>query len=242
MRLPRGHRFPPQRRSPPITDHGTVNPPLNDVEVRILGALAEKCVTTPDNYPLSLSALVAACNQATNREPVMHLDEEQVSEAIVALRRRSLLRAIQPAGSRVTKFQHLLNDALDLDAREVALLCVLMLRGAQTPGELHARTTRLADFADRTAVEATLDALIARAPEALVSRIPRRAGQKEDRFAHLLSGEVVTRDDDEAIDAPHPLTAPSAERIATLESAVAELRTELAELRAQFTAFREEFR
>lgn len=219
-----------------------MNPPLTDVEVRILGALTEKCVTTPDNYPLSLSALMAACNQATNREPVMQLDEEQVNEAIVALRRRSLLRAIQPAGSRVTKYQHLLDEALELDAREVALLCVLMLRGPQTPGELHARTTRLADFADRIAVETTLDALIAREPESLVSRIPRRAGQKEDRYAHLLAGEVDAADDDSAPDAPDPRAAPGTDRVAILETEVAHLRAELAELRAQFTAVREELR
>ncbi|MBK6486717.1 MAG: YceH family protein [Gemmatimonadetes bacterium] len=168
-----------------------MHPPLTDIEVRILGALAEKCVTTPDNYPLSLASLTAACNQATNRDPVMRLDEQQVTESIVGLRRRSLLRAIQPAGSRVTKFQHLLDDALTLDARKVGLLGVLMLRGAQTSGELHTRTARVADFADRAAVELTLDALIAREPEPLVMRIPRTAGQKEDRFAHLLAGDVV---------------------------------------------------
>jgi len=219
-----------------------VNPPLTDVEVRILGALAEKCVTTPDNYPLSLSALTAACNQATNREPVMHLDDAKVTEAIVGLRRRSLLRAIQPAGSRVTKYQHLLGDALTLDARELGLLCVLMLRGAQTAGELHARTVRLADFEDRIAVESTLDALIAREPEPLVTRMPRRAGQKEDRCAHLLAGEVVV--DDHAEEPAPPSTRVSAgdERVVSLETDVAELRAEVAELRAQFMAFREEFR
>lgn len=219
-----------------------MNPPLTHVEVRILGALAEKCVTTPDHYPLSLPSLTAACNQATNREPVMHLDEAQVSESIVALRRRSLLRAIQPAGSRVTKYQHLLADALTLDAREVALLCVLMLRGAQTPGELHARTARLADFVDRAAFDATLDALIARDPEPLVTRLPRRAGQKEDRFAHLLAGEVLVGDAEEELRA-HPLRETSGEeRMAALQAEVADLHAAVVELRAQFMEFREEFR
>jgi len=228
-----------------------VHPPLTDIEVRILGALAEKCVTTPDNYPLSLASLTAACNQATNRDPVMRLDEQQVTESIVGLRRRSLLRAIQPAGSRVTKFQHLLDDALTLDARKVGLLGVLMLRGAQTSGELHTRTARVADFADRAAVELTLDALIAREPEPLVMRIPRTAGQKEDRFAHLLAGDVVgdlvgdvvggdIREDPAASHNPRAITGD--ERMAALEADVSDLRTAIDELRAQFTAFREEFR
>ncbi|MCC6773009.1 MAG: YceH family protein [Gemmatimonadaceae bacterium] len=228
-----------------------MHPPLTDIEVRILGALAEKCVTTPDNYPLSLASLTAACNQATNRDPVMRLDEQQVTESIVGLRRRSLLRAIQPAGSRVTKFQHLLDDALTLDAREVGLLGVLMLRGAQTSGELHTRTARVADFADRAAVELTLDALIAREPEPLVMRIPRTAGQKEDRFAHLLAGDVVgdlvgdvvggdIREDPAASHNPRDITGD--ERMAALEADVSDLRTAIDELRAQFTAFREEFR
>ena len=167
-----------------------MNPPLTDVEVRILGSLLEKEVTIPDNYPLSPNALLAACNQISNREPVMQLDEGTLTEAVVALRRRGLLRAIQPAGSRVTKYQHLLGESLDLDARQLALLGVLMLRGAQTVGELHARTIRLAEFADLADVEATLESLIARQPESLVARMPRRTGQKELRYAHLLSGDV----------------------------------------------------
>src|SRR4051812_10537296 len=151
----------------------------------------EKEITTPDNYPLSLSALTAACNQISNREPLMQLEEDAVSQAIVALRRRSLVRAIQPSGSRVTKYSHLLTDALTLDARELAVLGVLMLRGPQTAGELHTRTTRLAEFADAAQVETTLEGLIARQPEPFVVRLPRRAGQREVRYAHLLSGEVV---------------------------------------------------
>ncbi len=222
-----------------------MNPPLTHVEVRILGALAEKAVTTPDNYPLSLSALTAACNQTTNREPVMQLDDETVTESIVTLRRRSFLRAIQPAGSRVTKYQHLLAEALDVDAREVALLGVLMLRGAQTPGELHARTARLADFADTAEMEATLDALVARDPLPLVTRLPKRAGQKEVRYAHLLGGPVVTSDDVDApaVDSPSSLPASGVgARVDALQQAVDELRSEVAELRAQFLSFREEFR
>jgi len=219
-----------------------VHPPLTDVEVRVLGSLVEKEATTPDNYPLSLSALTAACNQTSNREPVMRLDEDSVMSAVVSLRRRSLVRAMQPAGSRVTKYNHLLVDTLNLDPRELAVMGVLMLRGAQTPGELHARTARLAEFADLGEVEKTLDALITREPEAFVVRLPRRPGQKEVRYAHFLSGEVVPAD---APEAPGAWAAPGAqaddERVAALERAVDELRSELATLRAQFVEFRAQF-
>jgi hypothetical protein len=222
------------------------HPPLTDVEVRVLGSLVEKEATTPDTYPLSLSALTAACNQTSNREPVMRLDEDAVTQAVVALRRRGLLLSIQPAGSRVTKFKHLLAPELGLDARELAVLGVLMLRGAQTAGELRARTDRLAEFAGLAEVEATLDALIAREPEALVARLPRRAGQKEVRYAHLLSGEVAAH---EAHDAPEAAAwgapaapAPAADdRVAALERAVDDLRAELSALRAELAEFRAQF-
>jgi uncharacterized protein YceH (UPF0502 family) len=213
-----------------------MHPPLTDVEVRVLGSLLEKEVTTPDNYPLTLSALAAACNQASNRDPVMRLDEDAVTQAVVALRRRGLLRSMQPAGSRVTKFSHLLADALGLDARELAVLGVLMLRGAQTPGELHARTARLAEFADIADLEATLDALIARAPEALVVRHPRRPGQKEVRYGHRLGGEPPSPDAGGATDAPA-----DDDRVAALERTVDALRAELAALRAELTEFRAQF-
>ena len=221
-----------------------LQPPLTDVEARILGALIEKQVTTPDVYPLSLSALTAACNQTSNRDPVMRLDEEAVSQAVTALRRRNLLRAIQPMGSRVTKFQHLLADALNLDARELAVLAVLLLRGPQTPGELHTRTARLAEFAGIPAIEATLDALIAREPEALVARLARRPGQKELRYAHLMAGEPAWSD---APDAPEPARAQTStasaddDRVAALERTVEELRAELTALRERFEEFRAQF-
>lgn len=221
-----------------------MNPPLTHIEVRILGALAEKAVTTPDNYPLSLSALTAACNQTTNRDPVMQLDDETVNEAIVTLRRRSFLRAIQPAGSRVTKYQHLLADALDLDPRELALLGVLMLRGPQTPGELHARTARLAEFSDTADMESVLERLIARDPLPLVTRLPKRAGQKEVRFAHLLGGPVSVADEGEQESGAvsHAPGTSAGSRVDALQREIEALRSELAELRAQFLAFREEFR
>jgi uncharacterized protein YceH (UPF0502 family) len=218
-----------------------MNPPLTDVEVRILGSLLEKEVTIPDNYPLSPNALLAACNQISNREPVMQLDEGTLTEAVVALRRRGLLRAIQPAGSRVTKYQHLLGESLDLDARQLALLGVLMLRGAQTVGELHARTIRLAEFADLADVEATLESLIARQPESLVARMPRRTGQKELRYAHLLSGDPVVAEAEARTPEGLPSRLGDDARIDELERAVESLRVELAALRAELADFRSQF-
>ena len=222
-----------------------MEPPLTDVEVRLLGSLVEKQATTPDSYPLSLSALTAACNQTSNREPVMRLDEATVDQAATALRRRSLLRTIQPIGSRVMKYEHLLEEVLDLDARERAVLGVLMLRGAQTAGELHARTARLAAFADIAQLEATLEALMAREQGALVVRLPRRPGQREVRYAHLLSGDAAAVTAADAAEAPRaaaPARAEAAdERVAALERAVEELRAELAALRAELVAFREQF-
>lgn len=221
-------------------------PPLTDVEVRILGALVEKESTTPDTYPLSLGALTAACTQTSNRDPVMQLDEGAVTESIVSLRRRSLLRAIQPAGSRVTKYQHLLADALSLGARELAVLGVLALRGPQTPGELHVRTGRLAAFADLADLQATIDALVAREPEALVARLPRRPGQKEVRYAHLLAGEPAPSGSTAPPAGPAPSVAnveesTSDDRIATLEREVTALRADLAALAAHFQEFRAQF-
>lgn len=220
-----------------------LTPPLTDVEVRILGSLAEKAVTTPDNYPLSISALAAACNQTTSRDPIMRLEEGIISESIVTLRRRSLLRAIQPAGSRVTKYMHLLDEALDLDAREIAVLGVLMLRGEQTLSELHTRTTRLAEFVDAGAVEATLNALITRESGALAVQMQRRPGQKEVRYAHLLSGEPAAHAERDTQDPNEQVAgvSRSLDRVAELERVVAELRSELAELQSQFSAFRAEF-
>jgi hypothetical protein len=221
-----------------------LNPPLTDIEVRVLGALLEKEVTTPDNYPLSLNALVAACNQTTNREPVMRLEEDAVVHAAVALRRRYLLRQIQPAGSRVTKFEHLLGQEWKLGKRELAVLGVLMLRGPQTPGELYARTARLEPFADVADLEGVLESLIAREPEPLAARLPRRPGQKEVRYAHLLSGEppadAAARADERA--APARRADGDDDRVAALERTVEELRAEVATLRADLDGLRAELR
>jgi uncharacterized protein YceH (UPF0502 family) len=221
-----------------------VNLPLTDVEVRILGSLVEKEVTTPENYPLSLNALLAACNQTTNREPVMRLDEDSATHAIIALRRGGLLRQIQPVGSRVTRFEHLLVDVLKLDPRELAVLGVLMLRGPQTPGELHARTARLAAFADMADLEGVLQTLIAREPQPLAARLSRQPGQKEVRYAHLLAGEPSRADGPGTEDdAPLPTRRAGTgdDRIAALERTVEALRAEVAGLRAELDAFRAQF-
>ena len=221
-----------------------MQPPLTDVEVRVLGSLLEKEVTTPDNYPLSLNALQAACNQTTSREPVMRLDEDALVPATVALRRRGLLRQIQPAGSRVTKFEHLLGEEMRLVRRELAVLGVLMLRGPQTPGELYARTERLEPFADLAELEGVLESLIAREPEPLVARLPRRPGQKEVRYAHLLGGEPPQADAPATAE-ERPVVTRRGEadddRVAALERTVDELRAEVAALRAELDAFRAQF-
>jgi uncharacterized protein YceH (UPF0502 family) len=221
-----------------------VHPPLTDIEVRVLGSLLEKEVTTPDNYPLSLNALLAACNQTTNREPVLRLDEDEVVTATVMLRRRGLLLQIQPAGSRVTKYEHQLGKEMELGRRELAPLGVLMLRGPQTPGELFARTARLEPFADLADLEAVLESLIARQPEPLVTRLPRRPGQKELRYAHLLGGEPTQADAPEGVEertAPARHADAEGDRVAALERTVEELRAEVAALRAELDAFRAQF-
>jgi uncharacterized protein YceH (UPF0502 family) len=221
-----------------------VNAPLSDVEVRILGSLLEKEVTTPEYYPLSLNALLAACNQTTNREPVMRLDEDTATHHIIALRRAGFLRQIQPVGSRVTRFEHLLVEVLKLDLRELAVLGVLMLRGPQTPGELHARTARLASFADIADLEGVLESLIARQPEPLAARLPRRPGQKEVRYAHLLGGEPTQADAPGIADEPALPTRRATvedDRVAALERTVEALRSEVAALRAELDAFRAQF-
>ena len=213
-------------------------PAFTDVEVRVIGSLIEKESTTPDNYPLSLNALTNACNQTSNREPVVDYDEDMVLHAVEALRKRNLVRAVQQSGSRVLKYRHMMADTMTLEPRQAAALSVLMLRGPQTVGEIKTRTERLASFDSIDHVEATLKELIERPAGALVVRLPRRPGQKEARYAHLLAGEVTV----ETADADPPVrTSASPDRIGALEQAVAELRSEVAELRGQLEAFRRQF-
>jgi uncharacterized protein YceH (UPF0502 family) len=209
--------------------------PLDPAAVRVIGALIEKEITTPDNYPLTLNALVSACNQTSNREPVMTLTDDDVMHSIEDLRKRSLVRAVQRADSRTTRYRHLMSEGMGLDAGEIALMCVLMLRGPQTAGELNTRTARLHQFASIESIERALELLTLRNPP-IVVRLPRRPGQKEVRFAHLLSGEPST-EMSEIVTQGEP--APS--RIAALEQTVESLRAELGDLRATFEEFRRQF-
>jgi len=195
------------------------------VEIRILGCLLEKQRTTPDAYPLSLNALRGACNQSTNRDPVVDYDEATIKEALARLRRRGWTRLASGAGSRAAKYRHLLDEAIGLGRDEQAVLCVLMLRGPQTPGELKGRTERMHAFADLAAIEDVLDRL---GDRGLTARLPRRPGQKEDRFAQRMGGDEEPAEDASAAAAPVPAAADDlAARVERLERAVAELRAEL---------------
>ena len=230
---------------------------LTAAEIRVLGCLIEKQRTTPDTYPLTLNALRAACNQSTNRDPVVAYDEATIRDAITRLNRRRWARLSSGAGSRASKYRHLLDDALTRAPDELAVLCVLMLRGGQTPGELKGRTERLHPFADLAAVQTTLERLIGRE---LVAQLPRRPGQKEERYVHRLSdddarepafasaaaaapGAIAGAPAAPPLRAPgRPMPAapevqrvelPLGERVARLEAEVAQLRAELRALRGR---------
>jgi uncharacterized protein len=209
--------------------------PIDVPGVRILGSLIEKESTTPDNYPLTLNALTAACNQMSNRDPVLELDEATVSSSLAGLARRNLVGEAKRGDSRVKRFRHLMADTLRLHQPEIAVMCVLMLRGPQTAGELRTRTARLYDFPELARVELALQSLMS-LTQPLVVQLPRRPGQKEVRYAHLLSGEPQLHENESAAGA-----SPAREtRVDALEREVASLRSELAELRTQFAEFRRE--
>ncbi|MBL0209644.1 MAG: YceH family protein [Holophagaceae bacterium] len=212
--------------------------PLNEVECRILGCLMEKQHTTPDYYPLTLYALVAACNQTSNRHPLVAYDEATVSDGLESLRQRRLVWLLNASGSRTVKYEQRLSESLHLAIQETALLCVLMLRGAQTLGELRGRSERIYPFADLVEAEAAMQALLQAEPEPLAMKLPKLPGTKEPRYAHLLAGPVecetlaVVQEEVKARNLP-PL--------AHLESEVQSLRLELAELRAAFESFKAQF-
>src|SRR2546426_4966072 len=172
---------------------------LNDVEVRVLGALIEKEITTPDYYPLSLNALMTACNQSSNRNPVVHFDEDMVARAADSLREKKLIHLVDRSESRVSKYRHVLYEAMNLSRPAIAVMCVLMLRGPQTVGEIRTRTNRLYDFSSLEQVETTLNSLMSGEP-LLALRLPRQSGQKEVRYAHLLSGEVTHTEPEAELD------------------------------------------
>jgi uncharacterized protein len=195
---------------------------LTDAEVRVLGALIEKEITTPDYYPLSLNALVAACNQSSNRNPVVHFDEETVTSAVDGLREKKLVHIVDRGESRVIKYRHVLYEAMSLSRPAIAVMSGLMLRGPQTVGEIRNRSNRLYDFSSLEHVEGTLNSLMSDETR-LVVRLPRQSGQKETRYAHLLSGEVRFTEPE-----------PEPDRISKLEKEVEDLRRQFEEFKKQF--------
>ena len=213
---------------------------LNDIEARVLGALIEKEITTPEYYPQSLNALINSCNQKSNREPVMKLDEGAVRQALYGLEEQGLAGASRTSDSRVTKYEHRMGEAFNFNRPETAILCVLMLRGAQTPGELRGRTERLHRFDDLSEVDSTLHRLMKREPP-LVKMLPRRPGTKESRYMHLLSGDVEIQDYSEISEASRASGDLETNRIALLEEEVASLKEEIDTLKQRFLEFQKRF-
>ena len=214
---------------------------LSDVEARVLGSLVEKQVTTPEYYPLTLNALTLACNQKNNRSPVTSYPEGSVAQALETLREKNLAYVFYGSTSRVPKYKHVLPEVMHLSAAELALICVLLLRGPQTPGELASRAARLYEFSGLEEVEATLNALMSREPDRLVVRLPRQPGQKESRFAHLLSGEPDVEALAEAAPSSSRRRGGDSERVEQLEQEVATLTEEVRRLQQQFEEFKKQF-
>ncbi|MDQ2936815.1 MAG: YceH family protein [Acidobacteriota bacterium] len=215
---------------------------LNETEVRVLGSLVEKQVTTPEYYPLTLNALMLACNQKNNRHPITAFNEDTVAAALETLREKNLAYVFYGSTSRVPKYKHVLPEVMHLSQPELAVICVLLLRGPQTTGELATRAFRLHEFAGLEEVESTLNSLISREPDPLVTRLPRQPGQKEVRYAHLLSGEVTADAIPETERRPETVSRSSqADRVSKLESEVEDLKTELRRLQQQFEGFKKQF-
>jgi len=223
---------------------------LNPTEVRVLGSLIEKDITTPDYYPLSLNALVNACNQKNNRDPIMSLDEDSVRHALGSLQEKRLAGPAGGADSRVTKYEHRLQEVFNFDRREIAIVCVLLLRGPQTPGELRGRTERMHHFETLDDVQSTLQRLIQREPP-LVKMLSRQPGTKENRYAHLLAGEIEEASVERTLpstplraglSAPPRATSEDNDRINRLENEVAELKNEITSLKQQLAEFRKQYR
>ena len=213
---------------------------LTDIEARVLGSLVEKQLTTPEYYPLTLNALINACNQKSNRDPMVNYDETTVNQCLETLRDRNLVYVFYGSTSRVPKYKHMLPTVYELDPAETAVIDVMLLRGPQTLGELRTRTERLHGFAGLGEIQETLDGL-ARRDDPLVVRLPVQPGQKEARFAHLLSGEIdiealavaqATRSTRSSVDA---------ERVEKLEEEVSSLRAEVEELKVTFEEFKKQF-
>lgn len=210
---------------------------LTEIEIRVLGSLAEKEATTPDNYPLSLNSLVSACNQLTSREPVMNLSESEISAALDALVQKKLVSVIHQAGARVAKYEHKMRVKWMLEQNKLAVLTILMLRGWQTAGEIRNRVGRLHEFASVAEVEQCLEFLIDKYPP-VVARLPIAPGTKEPRYAHLLAGDEASL---ELGAITNTSSGGSKDRIGQLEQEVQELRAQVQELSAQLAEFRKQF-
>ncbi len=213
---------------------------LTETEVRVLGALIEKDITTPEYYPLSLNALVNACNQKTNRDPVMQLDEDAVRDALEGLQQQRMAGPARGADSRVTKYEQRLQEVFNFTRPEIAVLCVLLLRGPQTPGELRGRAERMFCFETLEDVQSALQKLMQREPP-LAKVLRRQPGTKEFRYAHLLAGDVVEAEMPVQAGATAERNPADAERIARLEEEVAELRREVSDVKDQLGRFRKQF-
>ncbi len=214
---------------------------LNPTEVRALGSLIEKDITTPDYYPLSLNALVNACNQKNNRDPIMSLDEDSVRQALGSLQEKRLAGPAGGADSRVTKYEHRLQEVFNFDRREIAVVCVLLLRGPQTPGELRGRSERMYRFETLDDAQSTIQRLHDRQPS-LVRVLPRQPGTKESRYVHLFSEDTWPTETNPAYLAPEPRAASDSPRLAALEAEVSALKKEIVELKQQLSDFRDQFK
>jgi uncharacterized protein len=213
---------------------------LTETEVRVLGSLIEKDITTPEYYPLSLNALINACNQKSNRDPVMLLDEDSVRDALEGLQQQRMAGPARGADSRVTKYEQRLQEVFNFTRPEIAVLCVLLLRGPQTPGELRGRAERMHHFETLDDVQSALQKLMQREPP-LAKVLPRQPGTKESRYAHLFAGDVVELEAPVHASAAVERNPVDVERIARLEEEVAELRREVGEVKDQLERFRKQF-
>ena len=210
---------------------------LNEVEARIVGCLIEKEATTPEYYPLTLNALINACNQKSNRFPIVDYDEKTVTQALEDLREKNIVYVFYGSTSRVPKYKHILPKLLEIDRHEVAIICVLLLRGFQTIGELRERSQRIYEFESLNEVHQTLDELMKRT-EPLIIELPKQPGQKEARYGHLLSGEISPEAMATTIFTP---THAKQDQIAKLEAEIEELKTNFAALRNEFEEFKKQF-
>jgi len=222
--------------------YNPVVPTLTPIELRVLGSLIEKQITTPEYYPLTLNSLTAACNQKNNRNPVTSFNESEVEEALYTLREKNLAYVFHGSTSRVPKFKHVAPEVLHLSPPEVAAMCVLMLSGPQTVGEIRTRGSRLYSFNGLEEVEETLRALAGRDGEPLVVKLPRQPGQKDARFVQLLSGEPeIEQITESSLVERAARRAPDSDRLAKLEEQVQELSQQVENLSRQFAEFRKQF-